>query len=382
VRARLPIQVIQCADYGGPYRGSFVPMLAAVSREAADRGYPCRIVLSDIARDRPWLADLEELAELSFVSPSNSRRGLIGNAMSALRFALGSRHGPAVIHSHFATFDIPAALMRLRRRNLAVFWHEHGPVLDDPRVRRRNTLRYVSLGRLVNGMLCVSPEIRAELRARHAPAGRLYDFPNAVDTDTFAPITAPERRAARRSLGLPDQARVVLHFGWSWERKGGDLMVAAAGILAPECNLVMLTVLGEDGGSVPGVDGPSIVRPLGPTNDVRRLYAAADVFLSCGRAEGMPLALLEALGCGLPVVATDLPVQRRTLEGLPSAVTVFPDPAAIAAGLREILAHSDQTRAEHSRAARARIVERFALGAWARRAVDLYETAVAPAFQS
>jgi glycosyltransferase involved in cell wall biosynthesis len=281
-----------------------------------------------------------------------------------------------VIHTHFGTFDIPAALMRLRRRALAVFWHAHTPLREDPRTKLRNTIRYASLGRLVSAILCVSPDLRGELRARHAPERKLLDFPNAIDTRRFSPITTLERSAARHSLGLADEARVVLHFGWSWQRKGGELMLQTAEILALEPELVVLTVLGEDRALPPSVAGHPIVRPLPPTNDVTRLFAAADVFLSSSEGEGMPLAVLEALACGLPVVATDIPVQARLLAGLPGAVTVPSEPAAVAAGIRAMLSLSDRDLAEHAQAARRSLAPLFALDAWARRLLDLYERAV------
>jgi glycosyltransferase involved in cell wall biosynthesis len=371
------MRVIQCADYGGPYAGSFVPMLAAAAREAGHRGYPTTIVLSEIARGRPWLADLDGLAEVRFAPAGGSRLAGIRPAMRELKALLDGYSGPVVIHTHFARFDIPAALMRLPRRRLAVFWHEHTALSDDRRVRLRNVIRYVCLGRLVSGMLCVSPELRAELRARHAPKRKLYDFPNAIDARSFSPITESERSAARRSLGLPERARVVLHFGWDWHIKGGDLMLAAARMLESEADLVILTVVGEDAGPIAGLDGSAIVRPLAPRNDVRNLYAAADVFLSCSSAEGgMPLAVLEALACGLPLVATDIPVQARLLAGLPGVATVTSDPAAIASGIREMLALGEAERAAQVGLARARIGSYFALDEWARRLVDLYEAAL------
>jgi glycosyltransferase involved in cell wall biosynthesis len=372
----LSIHVIQCADYGGPYGGSFVPMLAAVATEAARRGHRSSIVFSDVARDRPWLNDLAGLAEVHFVDIDGSRPTATRAAIGELRSLLRSRPGPAVIHTHFAGFDIPAALMRLRRRRLAVFWHEHGPLFDDARHRWRNTLRYVTLGPLVSGILCVSPDVSAALQARRAPVGKLHELVNAIDADRFSPATAAARREARRSLGLADQARVGLHFGWDWQLKGGDLLLAAGEALTAERDLVLLTVPGETA----RVDLPpgGVVRRLAPTGDVTRLYDATDLFVSCGRTEGMPLAVLEALACGLPVLATDLPVQRRLLADLPGARTVPPDPARIAAGIRELITLSPEVRSEHARLARARIVDGYALGPWARRIVDLYEGALEP----
>ena len=53
-----------------------------------------------------------------------------------------------------------------------------------------------------------------------------------------------------------------------------------------------------------------LVRVLEPDPDVRRLYAAADVFASTSRAEGMPFSVAEALCSGVAVVASDLPGHR------------------------------------------------------------------------
>ncbi len=369
------MHVIQCADYGGPYAGSFVPMLTSIAREAASRGNRNAVLLSDVAHEREWLSDLNGLADVRFIRGSGSRAAVVRPTMSAFQSALGGS-APAVIHTHFSTFDMPAALMRARRRRLAVFWHEHGPILADRRTRIRNSVRYLGLGPLVNSILCVSPELRDELRARHAPKRALRYFPNAVDTRIFYPIGEEERREARRSLELTPTARVLLHFGWSWHRKGGDLMVEATELLRDQSELLALTVLGAEPGSHPDLRAARRVRPVPPSNDVRRLYAAADVFLSCGRAEGAPLAVLEAMACGLPVVATDLPAQEQILSGLPGAAIVGAEAKAIAGGVRRLLSMDEGQRSEHRRLAVERIQSSFALDAWARRIVDLYEQAL------
>jgi glycosyltransferase involved in cell wall biosynthesis len=371
------MHVIICAEYGGPYPGSFVPMLAATAREARRRGYPTTVLLPGGARQRPWITQLEAVAEVRFGSDGSSRGLKLRSDLGAFTAALGAHAGPAVIHTHFDTSDIPAALMRLRRPGTAVFWHCHNPIRDGRLWRLRTSLRFACFGQLVNGILCVSQELRDDLRARAAPRRKLRVFPNAIDTRTFAPVSDAERSAARRSLGLPDDARVVLHYGWSWYRKGGDLMLGAAELLVDEPDLVILTVVSEDDPASGSLAGAPNVRMHPPTADVKGLLAAADVFLSCSRAEGaLPLAVLEALACDLPVVVTDIPVQARLVAGLPAAAAVPVDPLGIATGIRRMLAVSEDDRSRHRALVKEMFETSFSLDAWSRRLLDLYEDAL------
>jgi glycosyltransferase involved in cell wall biosynthesis len=148
--------------------------------------------------------------------------------------------------------------------------------------------------------------------------------------------------------------------------------------MGPEPGLVFLAVVGEGATDVPWdvIEHHPTVTALAPRSNVKELYAAADVFLNCSRSEGMPYAVLEALACGLPVVATDLPVARYVLDGLPGARVIPPEPRAMAAALREVLAFTPAERAEHADAARTLIATSYALEPWARRLVTLYAEAL------
>ncbi|MGI9184869.1 MAG: glycosyltransferase [Solirubrobacteraceae bacterium] len=354
-------------------------MLVASAREAAGRGYKTTIWLSSIARDRPWLQELDGVAEVRWLEGAGGRVASTVSTLQALQAELAIQPGLAVLHTHFSTYDVPAAVLRLRRRRSAVFWHAHSKPLEGRGPRLRNRLRYAAFGPLVDGILCVSPEILEALRARGAPRGKLRDFPNAIDVRRFAPATPEQKRAARRSLEVPETARVVLHFGWDWHRKGGDLMFGAAELLSGEPDLVWLTVGGEGAQALPDPqDTHPVVRRLPPTNDVRELYAAADLFLSCSRAEGMPYAVLEALACGLPVVGTDLPVQCDLLAGLSGAAAVPGDPGALAQAVRAMLTLTESDRENHAEAARQRVTDSYSLDVWARRLVDLYAERLSP----
>lgn len=342
---------------------------------ATARGHSVTALFAQDAQHHEWTQELGRVMNVDFIDTSGGRGVLTARVLRTLRARLAPATDGGIVHTHFATFDIPAALMRLSRRDLGIFWHEHGPLVEDPTIRRRNGVRYAAFGRLVDAMLCVSPELRVELAARHAPVARLLDFPNAIDTSVFTPATPSARRSARERLGLSSDARVVLHFGWDWERKGGDLVLGAAERLRDRQELVFLTVLGS-GAALP-LDAPRNVRGLEPQADVPALYAAADVFLSVSRAEGaLPLAAMEALACGLGLVVTNIPMQRRLIEGLPGARAVPARADAIADAIEQVLA-LDETQASRQRElVDDRFAAQFALQAWGRRLVDLYEQTI------
>jgi len=347
-------------------------MLAGAARAAHDRGYETTICFSEVARGRAWLDELGGLADIRFITSSGTRA-----ALRQLKPILDQTSGhPTVLHTHFGNFDVAAALLGLQRRRTAVLWHAHSA--SNRRIRLRSKTYGTVFGHIVDAVLCVSAEIYQEALERGYPRGKLRQLPNAIDLTRFGPITHSERIAARRKLGLSPSARVVLHLGWDWHRKGGDLLLAAADLMISEPDLAFLTVVGEGTDEAPRdrFDGHPNVHPLPPHGAVNELYAAADVFLNCSRAEGMPYSLLEALARGLLVVATDLPVARGLLDELPGARVVAPDPIAISTALREVFALTPEQRSDHASASRTRVATSYALDQWSQRLVDLYEEAL------
>ncbi|MGI8457561.1 MAG: glycosyltransferase family 4 protein [Propionibacteriaceae bacterium] len=155
-----------------------------------------------------------------------------------------------------------------------------------------------------------------EQRLLHQTYPRLRPRPavigNGVDVVKFAPPTADERVAARRwmtgELGVPADAIVGLFVGHEYDRKGLPLAVEALAGLPSDVHLLVvggtedLLAQGRGWAEHHGVGGH--VHFAGALTDPRPGFHAADFFTLPSAYEANALVVLEALACGLPVVAT------------------------------------------------------------------------------
>lgn len=192
-------------------------------------------------------------------------------------------------------------------------------------------------------------------------------IPNGVDTHRYAPASPQQRGDARRMLGLPADAIV---FGcvarMTPVKRHVDLLDAFARVrhAVPQAHLLLV----GDGPDLPVVQARiealklhDAVSLLSFRDDVADLLPAMDALVLCSSSEGMSNAILEAMACGLPVVATAVGGNLHLVQHEHSGLLVPPmDPATLAASL-EWLAHSPQARRRMGQAARQRIESEFSL---------------------
>jgi glycosyltransferase involved in cell wall biosynthesis len=114
----------------------------------------------------------------------------------------------------------------------------------------------------------------------------------------------------------------------------------------------------------------------GQRNDMDQIYRSFDVYVLPSLEEGTPMALLEAMAAGLPVVATKVGGVPDVVNDPSVGTLVEPgDPNAIATGVRDLL--SEQSRRKRiGLNARARVEEHFSAAAMARRYAELYQEAL------
>jgi L-malate glycosyltransferase len=147
------------------------------------------------------------------------------------------------------------------------------------------------------------------------PADRVFTFPWGIDLDRFVPkSTAGELPGLRSRLGWQDNF-VVLSLR-SWEPVYGiDVLLRGFARAAQQEPRLRLLLMG--GGSLAPMvhqlirqhdlaDRVYLGGQVGQT-DLPQVYQAADLYLSASHSDGSSVSLMEALGCGLPVLVSDIP---------------------------------------------------------------------------
>jgi glycosyltransferase involved in cell wall biosynthesis len=170
---------------------------------------------------------------------------------------------------------------------------------------------------LGDAWLAVSADVRRSIPARLRE--RVEVLVHGIDLDEVR-SHAPEREAVRAELGVSDDEVVAITVAHLRSGKGyPDLLAAARNVLDRQIPVRFLAVgQGPEEREVVNIHDALALgeqfRLLGYRSDALRLLAGADLFVLASRHEGLPVALMEAMALGLPVVAT-------TVGGIPDVVT-------------------------------------------------------------
>ncbi len=170
---------------------------------------------------------------------------------------------------------------------------------------------------------------------------RIDVIPNARDAARFTPATADQRAAARQHFGVPADAHVVAFIGALSVEKRPALAVEAVTDVAGAHLLIAGDGPARADAEVAAMAATDRMHFLGSVADVQPVLHAADVVLSTSSTEGMPGSLIEAVLCGVPIVATDVgAVADVVAAGAGTLLSATADVATIAAAVRQQLSTS------------------------------------------
>lgn len=260
------------------------------------------------------------------------------------------RHAPdaALVHGHRGYPMGVAAVLAARTAGRHSVWTAHGS--DVHAQARRGEARVRAPVRWAlkasDWVIAVSRELRGIALALGAAPERVDYVPNGVDLRRFP---ARDREEARRALGRDPDRRLVVCAATLVAVKGHAVLLEAwsqLGEAVPDADLVLLgdgPLRGalETQAQHLGIAGGVRFAGRVPYESMPTWLAACDLLVLPSFGEGTPLIALEALAAGRPVVATAVGGTAEVLDQAAYGITVPPgDAAALAAGLRDALAHT------------------------------------------
>lgn len=294
--------------------------------------------------------------------------------------ALVRRHKIGVLHAHLGTSTVVGALAgALAHRPVVATLHNVRDVYTR-HGRLKAALQGQVLRRGVRTVIACAPEVRVMAMAGFGlPPRKVVNVPNGIDTDAFVGVDLAIVAARRRELLGDSPGPLVVSVGNLLSSKGHTHLVAAAGLLAPRFPGLRVAIVGRPEEAAPmvraaiaedGLEGR--VTLLGQRRDVAALLAAADLFALPSLWEGLPLALLEAMAAGKPVVATAVGGVPCALEDGETGRLVAPgDATGLAAAMGDLLDDPAEAR-RLALAGQAHVRAVYGAPAWVRRLEEIY----------
>ncbi|MCW2927423.1 MAG: glycosyltransferase [Thermoleophilia bacterium] len=279
-----------------------------------------------------------------------------------------------LLHSHkFGSNAWGALLARTARVPLVV--HEHN--FSDQPSRSRRMIDRQWIARRAKRVLCVSESVADIERACGVPASLIEVVPNGVRPDASWP-----RGAARAELGLVDGSFTIGIVGRLRPEKAHEVLLEAVAQLARAGRPVRACIVGDGprqeelqllAGRL-GIDGR--VTWAGERRDAATLASAFDVGVICSHWEGLPLAALESMAAGVPLVATTVGGLPLLLEGGAGSLVPTADPTALAAAIATLM-DDEPARLALGAAGHERVLERYSFDGMVRRIESIYDEVLA-----
>jgi len=294
-----------------------------------------------------------------------------------LRTTIRRTNAP-IVHIHtcsgFSFYRSVVDMMIGRHLGCRVVLHIHGAKFDkfyahEPLWRRRLVAR--SLAR-ADRVVALSSRWRDKLH-HMSPNARVDIVENAVEIPSVTPKQPQDGPCCFLLLARMDEWKGIddlLDACADLRRQGVAVEVVLAG---PSGTAGDATVIHE---KIRTRNLAGMVRYVGPVHGEAKsnLLAAADAYVQPSHHEGMPIALLEALAYGLPVVATRVGAVPEVVNNGRHGLLVPPRRPDLLARAMRRLATEDQSRRDMSRATRTLAIQRFSLARFRRDLTSLYDS--------
>ena len=350
------IRVLHVIDTGGPGGAETVFL------QTATRLDPARFHSLAVVGGTGWLAQqFQKRGVNALIAPA---KGSFNARYLSTLLRLTRQHRSDVIVAHLYGSAVYASLagMLLSIPVVSVL-HGHTDVAG---AGRFSSLKAALVRRGSRQVIFVSERLQEHLGPRlHLADSQCAVIPNGVDTEVFRPS---RDRSLRAELGVSDDTTLVGAIGNVRPPKAYDVLLRAARIAIDRSRRLHFVIAGDRANELGrqleelsrdlGIEGH--VTFLGLRSDVSRILNSLDVFVLSSHTEGFSIACIEAMACGVPVIATRSGGPEQILEGEAGILVPTGDPESLALAIEQIMLSKDLVATMTTRAMQ-RVQERYSL---------------------
>jgi len=265
-------------------------------------------------------------------------RGVLSNLAWARLYRLLVHERIDILHAHMPRASVPGTIVGRLARVPVIVNHEHGWSFQGKPMRRFLDRNVLARGGDV--LLAVSGQDRSHMvEVERIPSGRIRILPNGI------PSPPADGHDVRGELAPSAGVCLVGAVGRLYPEKGYDELIGAIAVLKRTYSGPIACVIAGHGPEEDRLNGLIVelgltgqVRLIGRRRDVPDVIRSLDVAVLCSRNEGSPLAVLEYMAAGAPIVATAVGGVPELIEDGVHGLLVPPrDPDALAQGIRRLL---------------------------------------------
>ncbi len=203
----------------------------------------------------------------------------------------------------------------------------------------------------VSGYLSISPNISLELERFPIERNKIVPIHNGVDVHRFRPVSENEKKRLKANIGVSEETHLITLAARFADRKRFPDLIQAWSFLASRFPRHLLLLAGDGPERSPcerlavqlGLE--SRIRFLGFRYPMEEILQASDLFAFPSEREGLPNAVLEAMSCQLPIVASAIGGIKEMIEPMESGL-LFPPKniEALTQALLYMLEHPEEAR--------------------------------------
>lgn len=361
-----------------PHIGGAERQLDYLAQRMHNRGVDVRVVTRLY---QPGLKKYEEINGIPIYRlPSPSPKPVGSLAYTLLSMPLLKQLEPDVIHAHELMSPTTTAMLAkfLFNKPIVATAHRSGPLGDVNALLKHwwkfGKNRFRIMQKVVDNFVLISNEIEMELNKVGIPAERLSYIPNGVDTNRFVPIDTKLVSELRSRLGIQTDGLVVVFSGRLVKEKRVINLLEAWKNIITKHPKALLIILGEGELSAELKEASvSNVLFLGAKEDVVPYLQVSDVFVLPSAAEGLSVAMLEAMSCGIPPLITRVGSNDKVVENGKSGVLIPSDDIPALQNELDNLLSDSLKRSFIGKNARQVVLDNYSLSKTTDHLIDLYE---------